>query len=138
MFISDRREIPARREFLCTPLRKRFVHLTHQRLHDTQFAFQKGSRYGRETTLWMERSYAFGFLSATLSEKTTTKAEDTLHILVNLIGLSAAEVGTFAPIERTKAVFRTLPAIPLDLLLLKIPRAYMASGVGPFCPVADR
>ena len=82
----------------------------------------------RRTVRWKirkpDRPSTFISLCNTLNQKSSTKPADVFHILANLLGLSPAELSTLTEGERIKALLRTIPSLPLDLLLVNTPRLH--------------
>lgn len=126
-------------------LQSDLARLTHQELQKIGTSSGRSLRYVRRKTGNMNRGVALISLCNTLHHKTTTKPEDALHILSNLLGLSGAELSTMDPKSQLKAVFKTISdrgegnLWPFDWLLADLPRYYkVRDPSGLPCSFEDR
>ena len=99
------------------------VKLTHQE----QLAVFSRQQY-RTGRRYKSRSDMLIATCSALSRKATTKSEDAYGVLANLLDLSAPEVLSLDIHNRTKAILRTVPTIPLNFLLADVPRLYGSSS----------
>ncbi|KAI9687452.1 MAG: hypothetical protein M1822_002062 [Bathelium mastoideum] len=90
----------------------------------------ESTNFFESSPLRFNRGWRFARVWNALRVKNTTKAEDSLGIFANLLGLSAGEILHLSTKDQMKAILASHQFLPIDLLLTITPRYLIDNQTG--------